>query len=358
MGVLPRQVPLSACAPPSCSCCRSDCRPGSKLVRLFAAVNDAAPEDGAETRASNGVSEDGGAPDTGLAGASAAAGSGRVLRAARTSPSTVHGYRRVLVFWCFGAPALAPDTDMGDANSFNRRKFLKVCATAGAAVAANPSLFAQPAGALAPGERVRLVDAAGNSLDPDAMPVGQSHVFHYPYVTTPCFLINLGTTAEPGDQLTTAEGDSYRWTGGVGSQQSIVAFSAICAHRMSYPNRAVSFIDYRHEPINGDGTGSEWWQRGRVIYCCSEGSVYDPGDGARVLAGPAPQPLAAIRLEFDAASKALYATGVYGGDMLERFLTQFGFQVALAHRIDDVWTLAKDVAVVLPMSEYSGNGAC
>lgn len=247
---------------------------------------------------------------------------------------------------------------MGDSNPINRRKFLKVCASAGAAVAANRTLFAQPAGELTAGERVRLVDAAGRALDAEALPVGQSHVFHYPYVTTPCFLINLGAAAEPGDMLTTADGDSYRWSGGVGPQQSIVAFSAICAHRMSYPNRTVSFIDYRHEPINGDGTGSEWWERGRVIYCCSEGSVYDPGDGARVLAGPAPQPLAAIRLEYDDAGKALYATGVYGGDMIERFLTQFGFQVGLAHRIDDVWQVATGSAVVLPMSEYSGNGAC
>jgi len=188
--------------------------------------------------------------------------------------------------------------------------------------------------------------------------VGQSYVFHYPYVTTPCFLIDLGTAAEPGAELETSDGRAYRWSGGVGPGRSIVAFSAICAHRMSYPTRNVSFIDYRHKPMNESAVDDDWWTRGQVIYCCSEGSVYDPSDGARVLAGPAPQPLAAVSLEYAAGEQALYATGVYGGDMLERFLTEFGFQVALAHKSDDIRRPARDVTTVWPMREYSRSGAC
>jgi hypothetical protein len=137
-----------------------------------------------------------------------------------------------------------------------------------------------------------------------------------------------------------------------------VAFSAICAHRMSYPTRNVSFIDYRHKPMNPEADGNDWWSRGQVIYCCSEGSVYDPGDGARVLAGPAPQPLAAVQLDYDDTQKALFATGIYGGDLLERFLTEFGFQVALAHKRDDIRRPASRVTTVWPMSEYSRTGAC
>ena len=97
---------------------------------------------------------------------------------------------------------------------------------------------------------------------------------------------------------------------------------------------------------------------GQVIYCCSEGSVYDPSDGARVLAGPAPQPLAAVRLEYADDDKALFATGVYGGDLLDRFLTEFGFQVALAHKRDDIRSPVQDVTTVWPMSDYSQTGAC
>ncbi len=247
---------------------------------------------------------------------------------------------------------------MANSNTFDRRKFIKVCVGASAAVAANPALVAEPAGELVPAERVRLVDADGQTLHPRALAIGESYVFHYPYVTTPCFLIELGSPVEPGAELTTDDGRSYRWSGGVGPGRSIVAFSAICAHRMSYPTRNVSFIDYRHKPISGDGTGRDWWSRGQVIYCCSEGSVYDPSDGARVLAGPAPQPLAAVRLEYDAERQTLFATGIYGGNLLESFLTKFGFQVALAHKREDIWQPASDVTTVWPMKDYSRNGAC
>jgi len=250
------------------------------------------------------------------------------------------------------------DTYMADSGSFGRRKFLKVCVGTGAAVAANPALIAQPAGELVPAERVRLVDARGETLGLETLSVGQSNVFHYPYVTTPCFLIDLGTPAEPGAELTTSDGQSYRWSGGVGPGRSIVAFSAICAHRMSYPTRSVSFIDYRHKPMSGAGSGNDWWDRGQVIYCCSEGSVYDARDGGRVLGGPAPQPLAAVSLEYDAEDKALFATGIYGGDMLESFLSKFGFQVALTHKRDDIWQPATNTARVWSMSEYSKTGAC
>ena len=247
---------------------------------------------------------------------------------------------------------------MADSDSFDRRRFIKACVGAGAAVAADPSLMAQPAGELVPAERVRLVDADGKTLQPETLAVGQSYVFHYPYVTTPCFLIDLGAPAAPGAELETSDGRSYRWTGGVGPGRSIVAFSAICAHRMSYPTRNVSFIDYRHGPMNADASTKDWWSRGQVIYCCSEGSVYDPSDGARVLAGPAPQPLAAVRLDYAEDDNALFATGVYGGDMLDRFLTEFGFQVALAHKRDDIRSPARDVTTVWPMRDYSRSGAC
>jgi Rieske Fe-S protein len=247
---------------------------------------------------------------------------------------------------------------MADSSSVDRRKFLKVCVGAGTAVAANPSLVAQPAGELRPGERVRLVDAGGSPLRPGALAVGRSYVFHYPYVTTPCFLIDLGSRAEPGNELVTSEGQAYRWSGGVGPGHSIVAFSAICAHKMSHPTRSVSFIDYRHKPMSGKSDGGDWWDRGQVIYCCSEGSVYDPRDGARVISGPAPQPLAAVSLEYAADDEALFATGIYGGDMLDRFFDEFGFQVALAHEIDDIRQPASGTATVWPLDEYSRTGAC
>jgi len=34
---------------------------------------------------------------------------------------------------------------------------------------------------------------------------------------------------------------------GVGARHSLVAYSAICAHKLSYPTREISFISYRAE---------------------------------------------------------------------------------------------------------------
>lgn len=255
-----------------------------------------------------------------------------------------------------GSDIQLPGSAMTDSRALDRRQFIKVCAGAGIAVAANPGLMARPAGEVRAGAPVRLVDSGGATLRPAELRVGESYVFHYPYVTTPCFLIDLGKPADPGPELETADGRPYRWSGGVGPERSIVAFSAICAHRMSYPTRAVTFIDYRHEPLPGAGSSPR--ARGQVIYCCSEGSVYDPRDGGRVLAGPAPQPLAAVRLEYSEDEDALRATGMYGGDMLDRFFSKFGFQIALAHGNDDIRRAVTGVTTVWPINEYSRTGAC
>ena len=175
-----------------------------------------------------------------------------------------------------------------------RRKFLKLCAATGALVAARPELLGRQARASTPLPASRLVDTGGRPLDPDSLEVGESYVFHYPFVTTPCFLINLGKPVGPVDGLKTEDGQQYRWPGGAGPRRSVVAFSAICAHKMSYPTKTVSFINYRSDPVKFVDGGRQPAQREHVIYCCSEKSVYDPEDGARVLGGPAPQPLVAL----------------------------------------------------------------
>ena len=90
---------------------------------------------------------------------------------------------------------------------------------------------------------------------------------------------------------------------GVGPNKSIVAFSAICAHQLMYPTAAISFIGLRS---GGHG------EPAHVIHCCGDNSRYDPLQGARVIDGPAPQPLAAVLLEWDASSDQLtpWARGV------------------------------------------------
>jgi arsenite oxidase small subunit len=48
-----------------------------------------------------------------------------------------------------------------------------------------------------------------------------------------------------------------------------------------------------------------------------------------VLAGPAPQPLAAILLEHDPASDQLTAVGTLGGEMFGEFFAKYEFRLAL-----------------------------
>ena len=237
----------------------------------------------------------------------------------------------------------------------SRRGFLKLCASTGALVASSPSLLANSTPERVPAPPATLVDATGSPLRLDQLAVGESYVFHYPFVSTPCFLIDLGKPALPQERLEMDDGRSYRWRGGVGPQRSVVAFSAICAHRMSYPTPTVSFIHYRHGPMaftNKDYTPT---QREQVIYCCSEGSVYDPAEGCRVLGGPAPQPLAAVDLAFDEQTGELRALGTYGGDMFERFFEKFGFQLALQQGSEAIRSPAGPTTTVLPLREYSQN---
>jgi hypothetical protein len=68
-----------------------------------------------------------------------------------------------------------------------------------------------------------------------------------------------------------------------------------------------------------------------MIHCCSEHSKYDPAAGARVMGGPAPQPLCAILLEHDRAGDPLFATGTLGGEMFNTFFAKYDLRLALEH---------------------------
>ncbi len=92
---------------------------------------------------------------------------------------------------------------------------------------------------------------------------------------------------------------------------------------MSYPTRQISFISYRER------SSSPASARPNLIHCCSEHSEYDPASGARVVGGPAPQPLAAILLEHDPKTDALYALGTLGGELFNEFFAKYEFKLAL-----------------------------
>jgi len=204
-----------------------------------------------------------------------------------------------------------------------RRDFLKLC-SAGAAAAGG---FAAPSSLAADArpqryQKALLVDARGQPLRTRAIPANRNLIFHYPYASTPCFLLNLGKPVKPSAQLRTVDNQAYEWRGGVGAARSVVAYSAICAHQLSYPTRDISFISFRAETSARN-------RHANVIHCCSEHSQYDPAEGARVVAGPAPQPLAAILLEWDQAKDEIYAVGTLGGEMFNQFFAKYEFRLAL-----------------------------
>lgn len=236
-----------------------------------------------------------------------------------------------------------------------RRGFVKLCATAAAAVGATPELLASPGSRVKRYERVQLVTPSGDPITSESLTVGESYVFNYPYATTPCFLLDLGRPTARDIGLTTEAGNDYVWKGGCGPDGSIVAFCAICAHKMSHPAKSVSFINYRHEQVRFRDATENAAERSRVIYCCSEKSVYDPSEGARVLGGPAPQPLAAIALEHEDDTGHIYAVGTTGGEMYQKFFDTFGFRLAMEHETADVRRLASGVATVVGIEEYTRN---
>jgi arsenite oxidase small subunit len=225
-----------------------------------------------------------------------------------------------------------------------RREFLESCALLGGAAAV---------GALAPAwadeaprlySRARLVEPSGAPVRARALVAETNYVFHYPFASTPCFLLRLKKPTIAGT-LKREDGAPYAWNGGVGPDRTIVAYSAICAHKLAYPTRDVSFIRYQKD---SSATSS-----GGVIHCCADHSVYDPAAGARVLSGPAPQPLAAILLAHDAATDEIVALGTVGAEQFNAFFDKYAAKLAFDHSGGRPQAPVGDTTVVRELSGYS-----
>lgn len=225
-----------------------------------------------------------------------------------------------------------------------RRQFMSACAAiAGASgvgamkgewTSAMPRLYS----------RSRLIDHFGEPIKVGALATRTNYVFQYPFAGTPCFLLNLGQPLAGADKLLRADGAPYAWSGGVGRQHSIVAYSAICAHKLAYPTREVSFIRYQPERSPTSD--------GNVIHCCADHSVYDPSAGARVLSGPAPQPLAAILLDYDAERDELAALGTVGAEQFDAFFSKYDFKLALEYGQGRAHAAVGATTVVREMTQY------
>ncbi len=252
-----------------------------------------------------------------------------------------------------------------DTADSGRRKFIEICVAgaAGSAACAAASAHATADKAALPKPpaksttplaartygRAKLVDQDGKAIKARSLKANHNYIFNYPYESTPCFLLNLGKALSASVKLATEAGNPYDWPGGVGGNKAIVAYSAICAHKLAYPTRQVSFIGFRAaaSPANA---------RGQVITCCADKSVYDPLAGARVLSGPAPQPLAAVLLEHDAATDELFAVGTLGSERFNEFFQKYDFKLTMemGGRARDAVT---GTAKLVDLASYSNQTA-
>jgi Rieske Fe-S protein len=200
-----------------------------------------------------------------------------------------------------------------------RRELMREAACVAGALAAGASLpvWAAPGLEARRYARSMLVDPFGDPFRASSLVSGEPQLFNYPFIASPAFLLQLDRAVGTSDLQTEAR-QGYSAPAGVGLKRAIVAFSAICAHKLMYPTPQISFIGVR-KGFSGEPA--------QVIHCCGDNSRYDPAAGARVLAGPAPQPLAAVLLEWEAQSDRLYATGTLGGEMFPAFFEKYAFRL-------------------------------
>lgn len=224
-----------------------------------------------------------------------------------------------------------------------RRQFLTTCAVlSGAGFVAGDGARADTPPRWY--SRTRLTDIHGRPIRARDLAADTNYVFQYPFAATPCFLVKLSRPVALTANLKREDGTAYAWHGGVGEDRKLVAFSAICAHKLAYPTREVSFIRFQRERSATSGA--------QVIHCCADHSVYDPAEGARVVAGPAPQPLAAIMLEYDSAEDGLYALGTQGAEQFDAFFTKYRLKLSLEYGQQGGRALVRGNTIVRELSNY------
>jgi len=230
----------------------------------------------------------------------------------------------------------------------DRRNFIKVCSASAAAIAAGAQSRLVYSGTAKDYAKVKLVDVDGQPLKASSLSQKEAYVFNYPYAGTPCFLISLPAAAPAGAALKTEAGEEYSFAGGVGPNKNVVAYLAICTHQMAYPKKTESQMGY-------NAGLSEVAGRTAVITCCAHNSAFDPAAGGKVMTGKASQPLPAIRLEHDAATDELYATGMYGAELIDTFFKNYKAKLNAELGFGKYRQEAKGTTPAVLLSKYSAE---
>ena len=207
--------------------------------------------------------------------------------------------------------------------AMERRSFLGACALlSGAALARTASPPDAPPRLYA---RTRLVDdarrAAARRRDRGATRTTCSSI---PYAATPCFLLRLGAPVATGAALRRQDGTAYAWQRRRGARARAGLRS---------PRSARTSSRIRRARCRSSATSASARRRraAHVIHCCADHSVYDPAEGARVVAGPAPQPLAAIVLEHDRARDGCTRSARWAPSSSTRSSRSTGIKLALEY---------------------------
>ena len=159
--------------------------------------------------------------------------------------------------------------------------------------------------------RSLLVDVHGSPWSARRLK-GQAFLFNYPYTVSPVFLIAFEQEVKPAE-LVTEDKQRYAAPAGVGADKSIVAFSAICATA----------------DVPDDGDQLDRPAQGRPRPAAARHPLLRrqlalrPVAGWRVIDRPAPQPLAAVLLEWDAGSDQPHAVGTRGGERFDAFFEKY-----------------------------------
>jgi Rieske Fe-S protein len=216
--------------------------------------------------------------------------------------------------------APADDATRGEVDE-TKRNVIKLLAVAGlvgggGGLVAGAIQYAQPPMVgISAYPKVALMDLDGSPLT--ATKVAKEYnvttpdllLFNYPLRNEPNFLLNLASP--PG-----GSGGATNVVGGVGPQNAIVAFSAICQH-LGCPAPAIAY----YPP---GACSKTFGSRTFYIHCSCHGSTYDVANGASNLTGPAVLPLPQVTLDWDPTDDSISAIGVTGPPVNGHFSTLTG----------------------------------
>lgn len=235
-----------------------------------------------------------------------------------------------------------------------RRNFLKLSATSAVAIAVAPSLitqklYAEDGSLFQTFEKVQLKDAEGKPLKSTKLVKEENYVFMYPYAATPAIMVDLPEPTNKDIKLKAEDGIEYIFKSGVGAKRTIVAFSAICAHQLTHPQKSISMFQY--VPTNGKTIA---YEKAGVFVCSSHLAVYDPEQGGKVVGGPAGQGLASIVLEID-KDDTIWAVAVLGPNKFQEFFDAFKQELKAEYGRRGAKKLVKEETKVQALKNFSAE---